>query len=173
MGFPKTEPPPDFVEGIVEVFRRHESQIATLLLAKGLTSDQVLGVLRDDLVGLGFQVESSKKHDEKIHRPVFFGEDGVPTLKYEIDAYHTEWRCGLEVEAGRAIMGGAVYRDLVQALVMVGVETLILAVSNEYKHFSQGRQTSAKDYDMTVRVADTLYQQRRFQLPYRLVVVGY
>src|SRR5215217_7900285 len=66
----------------------------------------------------------------KIERPVFYGENGIPTLRYEIDAYHPDWRCGLEVEAGRAWMGNAVYRDLIQAAVMVGVQHLCLAVSN-------------------------------------------
>jgi hypothetical protein len=67
---------------------------------------------------------------------VFFGENGIPTLRYEIDAYHPEWKCGLEVEAGRGWMGNAVYRDLVQAAVMVGVEYLCLAVSNVYSCFT-------------------------------------
>jgi hypothetical protein len=60
-------------------------------------------------------------------RPVFFGENGMPTLSYQIDAYHPEWRAGLEVEAGRAWMGNAIYRDLIQALVMVQVDHVVLA----------------------------------------------
>lgn len=71
-------------------------------------------------------VEASKRKVDKLERPVFFGENGIPTLRYEIDAYHPEWKCGLEIEAGRGWMGNAVYRDLVQAAVMVGVEYLCL-----------------------------------------------
>ena len=26
--------------------------------------------------------------EQKIERPVFFGENGVPALRYQIDAYH-------------------------------------------------------------------------------------
>ena len=70
-------------------------------LPKGLTSDDVLAVVRPDLVALGFEVEAGKKKEEKIERPVFYGENGVPAVRYEIDAYHAEWRCGMEVEAGR------------------------------------------------------------------------
>jgi hypothetical protein len=34
--FPRTEPPPDFIEGVVAVFRQHESEIATEINDKGL-----------------------------------------------------------------------------------------------------------------------------------------
>ncbi len=110
--FPRTEPPPGFVEDVVAVFRQHESEIATETKDKGLKSDEVLAVLGPDLADLGFQVEASKKKVDKLERPVFFGENGIPTLRYEIDAYHPTWKCGLEVEAGRGWMGNAVYRDL-------------------------------------------------------------
>lgn len=108
-------------------------QIGSEVLAKGLTSDAVLGVLHSQLEALGFQVEKGKVREQKIERPVFFGENGVPALRYQIDAYHPGWRCGLEVEAGRAWMGNAIYRDLIQALVMVQVDHLVLAVSNVHE----------------------------------------
>ena len=43
-----------------------------------------MGVLRDDLTALGFTVEGGKQKARKIQRPVFYGENGVPTLHYEI-----------------------------------------------------------------------------------------
>ena len=94
--FPRTEPPPGFVEDVVAVFRQHEGAIATETNAKGLKSDDVLAVLASDLAGLGFQVEASKKKVDKLQRPVFFGENGRPTVQYEIDGYHPEWKCGLD-----------------------------------------------------------------------------
>jgi hypothetical protein len=115
--FPRTEPPPEYLQSIMEVFGKHEKTICTLDLEKGLTSDAVLKVLRADLVGLGFLVEESKTAAHKLKRPVFFGENGTASLQYEIDGYHPQWRCGFEIEAGRAWMGNAVYRDLIQALV--------------------------------------------------------
>ena len=157
----------------MRIFQRHEGALATIGLKKGLTSNEVLGVIRDDLVNLGFQVEASKQRADKIQRPVFFGENGEPALNYEIDAYHPEWRCGLEVEAGRAWMGNAVYRDLVQGLVMVQVDTLVLAVPNAYKYQSGGRTVTSSDYANTVSVAETLYGHTRVRLPYGLVVIGY
>jgi hypothetical protein len=155
------------------VFRHHESRIDTASRTKGLKSDEVLDVLRADLASLGFDVEASKKKDDKILRPVFFGENGVPTLQYEIDAYHSEWRCGLEVEAGRAWMSNAVYRDLIQALTMVHVDTLILAVSNEYKFKSGGKRAVSRDYNNTCVVAQAVFGHSRVRMPYGLVVVGY
>ena len=158
---------------MVDVFRQHERRIGTVGLEKGLTSDDVLATVRSDLVALGFEVEAGKRAEERIRRPVFFGENGEPTLRYEIDAYHPGWRCGLEVEAGRAWMGGAIYRDLIQALVMVEVDTLVLAVPNAYKFKSSGRQTESRDYEKTVSVADALFGHSRMKLPYGLVVIGY
>ena len=90
--FPRTEPPPAFVEDVVAVFRQHKDEIATETNAKGVKSDDVLAVLASDLAGLGFQVEASKKKVDKLQRPVFFGENDVPTLKYRIDAYHPDYR---------------------------------------------------------------------------------
>ena len=171
--FPRTEPPPPWTAQILQVFRAAEPSICTKTLAKGLTSDAVLARLCEDLRALGFQVEGGKKADDKIKRPVFFGENGEPDLQYEIDAFHPEWRCGLEIEAGRGGMGNALYRDLVQALVMVELETLFLAVANSYRYKSGERDTISRDYDKAVAVADALYGHSRIRMPYRLVVVGY
>jgi hypothetical protein len=173
MTFPRTEAPPDYTLEIVQIFRNHEAAICTKTLEKGLTSDAVLGTLRDDLVSVGFSVEASKLATDKIKRPVFFGENGQPDLQYEIDAFHSGWGCGLEIEAGRGWMGNAVYRDLVQALVMVELKTLVLAVANGYRYLSGGRSTISKDYENTVAVADALFGHTRITMPYRLIVIGY
>lgn len=172
--FPRTSPPPAFVGSLLKAFRSAEDKIATEQLAKGLKSDEVLAHLRPPLQELGFEVETGKTQEQKVDRPVFFGENGEPTLRYEIDAYQPEWRCGLEVEAGRAVGGGnAIYRDLIQACVMDGVDTLAIAVSNAYKFRSNGRQTVNRDYEKTVSVADALYGHARIRLPFSLVVIGY
>ncbi len=171
--YPQTEPPPDFVKEVIRVFLGHEPEISTEHLTKGLKSDDVLKLLRGDLRSLGFDVESGKGKEQKIVRPVFYGENGVPTLRYEIDAYHEQWRCGLEVEAGRAWMGNAVYRDLIQAMVMVHVDHLCLAVPNSYKYQTGGRTTKSKDYENTIAVAEALYGHTRMRIPYGLTVIGY
>ena len=138
LSYPRTQPPPDFVSKIVGVFRTHQETIGTLTLSKGLTHDAVLAE-STDLLALGFAIEQSKTSAGKIRRPVYFGESGIPSLAYEIDGFHAEWRCGIEIEAGRGWMGNAVYRDLVQALIMVNVEHLVLAVANPYKYLSLAR----------------------------------
>lgn len=171
--FPRTKPPPAFVPQVIAVFRAHESDISTEALAKGLESDPVLKHLAEDLAALGFMVEVGKKRGGKISRPVFYGENGEPTLLYEIDAYHQAWRCGLEVEAGRAILGNAVFRDLFQAMVMPDVDHLCLAVPNTYKYKSGGRALSSKYYDKTAAIVDALYGHSRVAMPYGLTVIGY
>jgi hypothetical protein len=172
--FPRTAPPPPFVESVVQVFRAHDADINTSRLKHdSLSSDGVLQVLRGDLEEVGFQVESGKKKGQKIHRPVFFGENGVAEVRYEIDAFHSRHQCGLEVEAGRAWMGNAVYRDLILAGVMVDVDHLILAVGNEYWYTSGGKPFVNRDYEYARGLADTLYSHRRMVLPYKLTVLGY
>lgn len=143
------------------------------MLSKGLTSDAILRLMALDLQTVGFNVETGKHKHEKIERPVFYGENGTPTLNYQIDAYHSGWRLGLEIEAGRAWMGNAVYRDLIQAAVMVGVDILVLAVPNVYKYYSNGKPLASRDYENTTSVADALYGHNRIRMPYRLVVIGY
>ncbi len=171
--FPRTEPPPDFVEAVVAVFRKYENEIATEVNDKGLKSDELLTVLGPDLADLGFQIEASKRKADKLQRPVFFGENGLPTLRYEIDGYHPAWKCGLEIEAGRGWMGNAVYRDLIQAAVMVGVEHLCLAVCNVYRYRAGGKPATSKDYENTRQVAEAIYGHSRLRLPYNLVLIGY
>lgn len=171
--FPRTRPPPPFAEALVGVFSDHQSAIGTLERDKGLTSNAILARLAPDLMALGFSVETSKADDAKIKRPVFFGEGGKPDLRYEIDSYQPEWRCGLEVEAGRAWLGNAVYRDLIQAMVMVDLDWLALAVPLGYRRNSLGRRVVSRDYDNTCAVANALYSHDRVRMPFGLLVIGY
>lgn len=171
--FPRTAPPEEFVRSVVAAFVEHEDAIGTARRRTELPSNAVLGVLRDSLINLGFNIELGKRNDQKIARPVFFGENGVPTLEYQIDAYHPGWRCGLEIEAGRAWKGNAIYRDLIQALVMVQVDYLILAVPNQYRYNLKTRVVSSPDYDNTISVADALFGHNRIRFPYNLAIIGY
>ncbi len=139
------------------MFERHADRIATFQLEKDLTSDEVLAILRADLVALGFDVEASKRTEDKIRRPVFFGENAQPDLQYEVDAWYPEGRAGLEIKAGRAWMGNAIYRDLIQALVIVEMDHLFLAVPQAYRYKTGGRETISGDYENAVSVAQALY----------------
>lgn len=81
--FPRTQPPPVFVEHIVSVFRTREQQLATKVLQQSLDSNGVLAILRAALVALGFQVEQSKTRAGKIERQVFYGENGERCARSE------------------------------------------------------------------------------------------
>lgn len=167
--FPRTKPPPRFVELLVGVFASADEVIGAASAEKGFGSDRVLAEIAPSLRRIGFQVESGKKIAGRIDRPVFFGEGGTPSLRYQVDAYQAEWQCGLEVEAGRGLMGNAFYRDLVQAMVMVEVEHLCVALLNRYE-FSAGH---SNDYHKAIDVADALYSHDRVGLPFGLTVIGY
>ena len=171
--FPRTIPPQALADDVARVFRDTETSISTVLLDKGLKSDTVLNLVRPGLEQIGFTVESDKSSLGTINRPVLFGENGRPSVNYQVDAYHNDKSCGLEIEAGRAFMGNAFYRDLVQAMVMVKVETLIVAIPNTYKYKSSGKTTVSHDYDNACGVADALYAHSRLSIPFDLVVLGY
>ena len=117
--FPSTKPPPAIAFEAVGAFREQEAMIASVGRETGMKSNEVLAAVAPRRVKIGFDVELGKQNEQRLARPVFFGENGQPTMQYSIDAFHAPTGCGLEVEAGRAWMSNAVYRDLVQALVMV------------------------------------------------------
>lgn len=171
--FPSTRPPPEIAFKVVEAFRSKEPMIASVGRATGMNSDAVLAAIAPQLVAIGFDVELGKREHQRLERPVFFGENGLPTVQYSIDAFHPASGCGLEVEAGRAWMGNAIYRDLIQALVMVDVQHLVLCVANEYRYQTKGRVVVNPDYQRTVEVARALYGHSRISMPYGLTVVGY
>ena len=169
--FPQTKSPPPFAYDIVQTFQRHISEISTVNGENGPTSDALLALVSSELMNLGFEVEKSKRAADKIARPVFFGENGRPELQYNIDAWHPEWQAGLEIEAGRALQGNAVYRDLIQAMVMVDMENLILVVPQMYRFGERNAINYA--YRDTTAVAKALYGHSRIRMPFDLCVIGY
>lgn len=171
--FPLTESPPPFVSSLVQVFRDHEASISTARLERGLKSDQLLSELEPGLLKLGFQVEKGKTREQKITRPVLFGENGKPIVNFEIDAYHPDWEMVLEIEAARAWMGNAVHRDIIRACVMVGVKYLALAVPMSYHYSRANVKTTSPDYTNTNDLLRVLYNQNGFRLPYKVILIGY
>ena len=106
---------------------------------KPVESNDVLSVIATGLQALNFTVETGKQKTGSFPRPVFFGDEGKFLRTYEIDAFEPAQGIALEVEAGRATMGNAIYRDLIQASLMVDARFLVLAVPSEYRYKSAGR----------------------------------
>ena len=173
MYYPQWSPPPPWVDKLVGVFATHRTRIDSTVRKRGvkMESNDVLGVLRPDLETIGFQVEKSKRAEDRIFRPVFFGEFGRPGKTYNIDCYHPEYRLGLEVEAGRGTKGNAIYRDLIQTSLLVDVDYFALAVLNKYQYGASGQEDS---YKSTKDLLDAIYGSERLRFPMKgILLIGY
>jgi hypothetical protein len=139
--FPAYAAPPDWVDPLVSIFAAARANIDSAVEhAKPMQSDDVLKELEPGLIGLGFVVEQGKTKTAKLPRPVFFGDEGKFLRTYEIDTFEPTRGIAMEVEAGRATMGNAIYRDLIQSSLMVDARFLVLAVPVEYRYKSKGKQ---------------------------------
>jgi hypothetical protein len=172
--FPAFQPPPAWVLELIGIFTINRAAIdSTVEHAIRMESNAVLGVLADDLESkMGFTVERGKNQLGKIPRPVFFGDEGSYLRTYEIDAFEPVNGIALEVEAGRATMGNAIYRDLIQGSLMVDARFLALAVPLEYRYGK--RVTREPSYAKTYSVVEAIYGSPRLALPFEgLLLIGY
>ena len=160
---------------VAAVFAAHQADIDSAVEhAKRMESNDVLGAVAHDLRQLGFDVEDGKQKAGKLPRPVFFGDEGAYLRTYEIDAFEPTEGIALEVEAGRATMGNAIYRDLIQGSLMVDARFLALAVPVEYRYKSGARTAKEPSYAKTYSVVEAIYASPRLQLPFEgLLLVGY
>ena len=144
---------------LISIFEANRAQIDSLVVhAKRMESDDVLRVLADDLErDMGFAVERGKKRMGKLPRPVFFGDQGTFLRTYEIDAFQPDHGIALEVEAGRATMGNAIYRDIIQGSLIVDARVLALAVPVEYRYKSGAREAKEPSYAKTYSVVEAIY----------------
>jgi hypothetical protein len=167
--YPSRNPPPEWVPPFVNVVAQAKPTIGSASVS-GLTSDLVLGHLRDGLLGLGFRVEGGKTRSQKIHLPVLFGDNGIERVAYEVDAFHERDGVAVEVEAGRGARGNAVYRDLIRASLLVGVRYLALGVMLSYS----GKDVSVASYSEAHSILDAIYASGRLKLPFEGVLLfGY
>jgi hypothetical protein len=171
--FPGYAAPPDRVRPLVAVFTTNQERIDSAVVhEKRMESNDVLQVIADDLVALGFLVEQGKQKAGKLPRPVFFGDEGTVLRAYEIDTFEPTHGIALEVEAGRATMGNAIYRDLIQGSLMVDARFLVLAVPVEYRYGA--RPTREPSYAKTYSVVEAIYGSPRLNLPFEgLLLIGY
>jgi len=162
--FPKNIDSPELLRQVIESFQTVEGEIDSE--THRLPSDGVLGVIRPYLQELGFKVETGKKAVEKIKVPVLFGLNGIPEKSFEADAYHSELKTVVEVEAGRGVTNYQFLKDLFQACMMYNVEYLVLGIRRVYR--------TSKDFEKVVTFFDTLYASDRLQLPLKgILVIGY
>ena len=147
---------------------------STVTHAKRMESNDVLQAIAPALAALGYAIEQGKTKAGKLPRPVFFADEGTFLRTYEIDTFQTEHGVALEVEAGRATMGNAIYRDLIQASLMVDARFLALAVPTEYRYKSGTRTAREPSYAKTYSVVEAIYGSPRLKLPFEgLLLIGY
>lgn len=163
--YPKSDKIPNELSAVVEIFKAHESEIDSS--KHGLSSDEVLLVLKKDLLRMEFRVEKGSKMEDRIKVPVLFGRNGRLEKSFEVDAFQQESGTVLEVEAGRAVTNYQFLKDLFEACMMHGVNYLIIAVRNVYR-------TRQKDFEIVTTHFDTLYASGRLRLPLKgILVIGY
>jgi hypothetical protein len=169
--YPRWVEKPGWVEELVKVFTTHRPEIDSIVVHR--KSNEVLSIIRKDLEQLGYLVEGGGQN-RAIPRPVYFGEYGRPGLQYQIDSYHAENHIALEVEAGRSTRGNAVYRDIIQTSLLVGVDYFVLAVPQKYAFQSSGNEVVDRTYKMCRDIFDALYAGERLRLPFQgVLLIGY
>ncbi|MBT1607879.1 hypothetical protein [Curtobacterium flaccumfaciens] len=176
--FPRNARPEEWALGLVESVERNRSTLDTTEVSSEsvtkLTSDAVLEVLRPAMEELGFKVESGKSRGQRIERPVLFGDNGRPEVKYEIDAFHDELGIAVEVEAGRGAMSNAAYRDIIRTSLLLDANYFVLMMPIEYRYQSSGRVLMTEAFAKTRDQLSAIYASRRLRLPFAAVLlIGY
>ena len=162
--FPRSIGMDEALKQVIECFKLHYDEIDSS--SKTLKSNEVLKTIAPDLKGLGFKVEEGKASDDIIKVPVLFGMNNNIDKSFDADAVSFDGLIVLEVEAGRAYTNYQFLKDVFQASMMYGVDYLIIAVRNTYR--------GNPDFDNIFNFFETLYINRRLQLPLRgIVLIGY
>lgn len=172
MYFPRWQKAPDWVASLVGLFARHQGSVDSHVVHN--TSDQILAILRKDLEALGYRVEQDKTQEGKLYRPVFFRDNGQTELQYEIDAYHPELKVGLEIEAGRAVQGNAIYRDIIQMSLIIDMDYAAVAAPLNYVYNQGSKKVATNAYARCRSILEAIYGGPRLQLPFvGFLLIGY
>lgn len=162
--FPKSRIVPDHLKNVLGVFEFNESLISSDVHSYG--SNEVLENVRANLETLDFQIEKSKKSNDKIKVPVLFGQNGKLEKYFDADGYNKENKTVIEVEAGRAVTNYQFLKDLFQACMMYEVDYLVIAVRKDYR--------GNPDFQNVITFFDTLYASGRLHLPLKgILIIGY
>ena len=169
--FPRNKTTSNHQVALLGVFNRFCGEICTPL--NRLQSNEVLGVLRVALKGMGYEIEGP---GEKIVRPVLFGESGENEKWYNVDGWHEESGTVLEVEAGQAVENNRFALDILKACSIQGARNLIMAIPANYHpdRLRKEGKPPKREFDSVVKTLDSLYISNRFQMPLEsILVVGY
>ena len=170
--FPRSHGVTTEIKAIIDCFKQIEPQLEEENVQR--TSNEVLALVRPHLETIGFAVETGKGKEEKIDVPVLFGENNEVDKSFFADALSADGKIVIEVEAGRAVRNNQFLKDIFQACMMFEVEYLVIAVLNEYKFNSGGRQTVGHDYQEIKTFLETLYVSNRLRLPLKgILLIGY
>jgi hypothetical protein len=162
--FPKYRQLTPEMKSVVSVFEKNSQSIKSD--TNELISNDVLFTLKSDLEAIGFNIEKSKKKNDKIKIPVLFGRNGKLEKSFDADGLDVNSRTVIEIEAGRAVSNYQFLKDLFQACMMQEIDNLIIAVRNSYK--------GKPDFEVVVTFFDTLYASGRLNLPlHRILIIGY
>ena len=172
--FPRNVRPPTWAVAFAEVVEATETKISTVERKTGLSSNDVLKELKPGLTALGYAVESGKTKDAKIFRPVLFGENGVPEVNYEIDAFHDQLGIAVEVGAGRGAAGNADYRDIVRTSLILDARNMALLMPIRYRTTAGQREHAIPAYERTRAQLSAIYASQRLKLPFEgVLLIGY
>ena len=162
--FPKSCNVPAELQPLIRIFSEKEDVITSSKYQ--LSSNEVLHILSDDIIELGYQVETSKKAIDKIKVPVLFGRNGSLEKYFEADCYNQKAKVVIEIEAGRAVTNYQFLKDIFQACVMHEVDYLTIAVRNVYR--------KQRDFDIVSNFLEVLYASNRLELPLKgILLIGY
>lgn len=162
--FPKSRIIPEHLKDVLDVFECNERLISSEENNYG--SNEVLEFVRSSLEELKFQIEKSKKSNDKIKVPVLFGQNGKLEKYFDADGYNKENKTVIEVEAGRAVTNYQFLKDLFQACMMYEVDYLVIAIRKDYR--------GNPDFQNVITFFETLYASGRLQLPLKgILIIGY
>ncbi|MEX0598630.1 MAG: hypothetical protein WD512_19260 [Candidatus Paceibacterota bacterium] len=162
--FPKSKIIPSHLKEVVNSFTDNEEKINSDNYT--YSSNEVLEKVAPQLELIGYNVEKSKKSNDKIKVPVLFGPNGKLEKYFDADGYNEITKTVIEVEAGRAVTNYQFLKDLFQACMMYEVDFLVIAVRKTY--------SKNQDFKTVITFFDTLYASGRLRLPLEgILIIGY
>ncbi len=165
MLFPEYTELNSHLENIIQVFRQHEGIIDSQI--NKFKSNEILYLLRAELLQVNMLVEMGKSNKDKIIVPISLGINYVGKKRYfQPDALSKDGKILLEVEAGQAVDNNKFLKDIFKASLMDQVEYLVIGVRNGYR--------GKNDFNTICNYLRMLYASTRIVLPLKgILIIGY